>query len=181
MRTAAWLAAGAVAVAGLLLLGGRGTRGGTLSGAAPDFAMPSTDGRTVSLEDFRGTNVLLYFSEGAGCDPCFYQMQEIERHAADFASAGITVVPVVANPLDMTQGEVARFGLTTPYLIDEDTRVSNDYGMIGQGMHANLPGHGFVLIDAAGKLRWTMEYPSMFVSSGDLLSAATAALTEAAP
>ncbi len=151
-----------------------------MSGAAPDFSLPSTDGRTVSLADFPGQDVLLYFNEGAGCDACFYQMQEIERSAAAFASAGVTVVPVVANPLEMTRGEVARFGLSTPYLIDEDTSVSNAYGMVGNGMHANLPGHGFVLIDAAGKLRWRMEYPSMYVSAGDLLTSVTDALAQPA-
>jgi len=151
-----------------------------VSGAAPDFSLPSTDGRTVSLADFPGQDVLLYFNEGAGCDACFYQMQEIERSAAAFASAGVTVVPVVANPLEMTRGEVARFGLSTPYLIDEDTSVSNAYGMVGNGMHANLPGHGFVLIDAAGKLRWRMEYPSMYVSAGDLLTSVTDALAQPA-
>ena len=36
-------------------------------------------------------------------------------------------------------------------------------------MHAELPGHGFVLIDKAGKPRWHGEYPSMWLSSGDLL------------
>lgn len=174
----AWLAGAGIVIAGFLLLGGRGPSGGAASGAAPDFSLPATDGGTVSLADFRGRNVLLYFSEGVGCDPCFYQMQDIEQHAADFASAGITVVPVVANSMEATQGEIARFGLSSPYLIDADIGVSNAYGMIGQGMHANLPGHGFVLIDAAGQLRWKMEYPSMYVSSADLLSAVDKALAE---
>lgn len=151
-----------------------------MSGAAPDFSLPSTDGRSVSLADFSGQNVLLYFNEGAGCDACFYQMQEIERNTTAFRTAGITVVPVVANPLEVTQGEVARFGLSTPYLIDADTSVSSAYGMIGNGMHANLPGHGFVLIDASGQLRWRMEYPSMYVSAGDLLTSATEALAQPA-
>jgi peroxiredoxin len=183
-RSRAWLVIGSfaigVVVAGFVYYGGRGAAGGAVSGSAPDFSLPSTDGSTVSLADLRGTNVLLYFNEGAGCDACFYQMQEIERNAAAFASAGVTVVPIVANPLDMTRGEVARFGLSTPYLTDLDTSVSNAYGMIGNGMHANLPGHGFVLIDGAGNLRWRMEYPSMYVSASDLLTSVTDALAQPA-
>ncbi len=149
-----------------------------MSGAAPDFSLPSTAGGLVSLADFRGQNVLLYFNEGAGCDACFYQMQEIERNGAAFASAGITILPIVANAVEMTRGEVARFGLSTPYLVDQDTSVSNAYGMIGNGMHADLPGHGFVLVDGDGNLRWRMEYPSMYVSASALLTSVTDALSQ---
>lgn len=148
-----------------------------MSGSAPAFSLASTDGRTVSLADFRGRNTLLYFNEGVGCDACFYQMADIEKNASAFAAAGITVVPIVANPASDVQGELTRFGLTTPYLIDTATSMSQAYGMLGKGMHANLPGHGFVLVDANGQLRWRVEYPSMFVSSSDLLSAVKKALS----
>jgi peroxiredoxin len=115
--------------------------------------------------------VLLYFNEGVGCDACFYQMVELEKHADRFAAAGIDLVPVVANPAEAVAPELQRFGLATPYLIDQDTSVSAAYGMLGKGMHANLPGHGFVLVDAGGRIRWSREYPSMFVSADDLLAA----------
>jgi len=64
-----------------------------------------------------------------------------------------------------------QFGITWPYLIDADSKVSREYGALGTGMHANLPGHGFVLIDGSGRIRWQRDYPSMFVSTGDLLAA----------
>jgi len=126
---------------------------------------------TVSLSDYRGRNVLLYFNEGVGCDACFYQMVELEQNADRFAAAGIDLIPVVANPVDLVRPELDRFGLRIPYLIDEGTSVSQAYGMLGQGMHANLPGHGFVLVDGEGNIRWKQEYPSMFVSADELLSA----------
>jgi hypothetical protein len=37
-------------------------------------------------------------------------------------------------------------------------------------MHAGLPGHSFILIDAQGTQRWYGEYPSMYLSSADLLT-----------
>jgi hypothetical protein len=36
-------------------------------------------------------------------------------------------------------------------------------------MHADLPGHGFVLIDTTGTQRWYGEYPSMWITPTDLL------------
>jgi peroxiredoxin len=143
------------------------------AGPAPAFTLASTAGGNVSLSDYAGKNVLLYFSEGVGCDACFYQMVDIEQNSKQLADAGITVLPIVMNPLDQTQTEVQRFGLKTPFLIDSSGSVSKDYNMLGKGMHANLPGHGFVLIDRSGNIRWEKEYPSMYISAGDLLSAIT--------
>ena len=51
----------------------------------------------------------------------------------------------------------------------DDGTVSTEYGTIGKGMHAGLPGHSFVLIDKTGKQRWYGEYPSMWLSNADLL------------
>ena len=137
---------------------------------APGFTLASTAGAPVSLSDYRGQDVLLYFNEGVGCDACFYQMAELEQNGPELADAGLTVLPVVANSADQTRGELSRFGIRTPYLIDEGTQVSQAYGMLGQGMHANLPGHGFVLVDGSGRIRWKMEYSSMYVSTKDLLA-----------
>jgi peroxiredoxin len=162
------LLAAAVSV-GFVVLGGRSPDGGATRGAATDFTLASTAGGSVSLADYRGSDVLLYFNEGVGCDACFYQTAELETDG--FANAGLTLLPIVMNPVADTAAELQRFDLATPYLIDADGAVSRAYDMLGKGMHSHLPGHGFVLIDETGEVRWKMEYPSMFVSADDLLSA----------
>lgn len=48
--------------------------------------------------------------------------------------------------------------------------VSAAYHTLGTGMHAGLPGHGFVLINAAGKQVWQGNYPSMWLQPEDLLA-----------
>ncbi len=138
--------------------------------AAPGFTLASTAGGNVSLASYRGHDVVLYFSEGVGCDACFYQMREFENHAAGLAAAGITVVPVVMNPASQVRAEMTAFGVRTPYLIDAAGSVSRAYGVLGEGMHAGLPGHGFVLIDARGTERWYGEYPSMYLSTAGLIA-----------
>jgi peroxiredoxin len=73
----------AIAVVTWMLLAARSPRFGEASGAeAPAFTLPSTAGGSVSLADFRGEDVLLYFSEGVGCDTCFYQMSDLEQNAS---------------------------------------------------------------------------------------------------
>src|SRR5450830_2083629 len=74
-------------------------------GPAPPFTLPTSDGRTVSLSDFAGTPVILYFNEGAGCDACLLQMAEIEKEPG-FADAGIAVVPIVMNTADIGRAHV---------------------------------------------------------------------------
>ena len=138
------------------------------SGLAPDFSLTNTDGNTVSLADFRGTPVVLYFNEGAGCESCIYQMRAIEDNAG-FAENGIVVLPIVMDDPDFIRAAMGAMGISTPFLID-DGRVSAEYGTLGTGMHAGLPGHGFVLINADGDRVWQGEYPSMWLPPGDLLS-----------
>ena len=134
---------------------------------APDFTLTNTAGAAVSLSGLRGKNVLLYFSEGAGCQACLVQMNQIENDPA-FAAAGLAVLPIVMNTKDQITADMATNGVRTPFLLD-DGSVSTAYGTIGKGMHAGLPGHSFVLIDKAGNQRWYGEYPSMWLSTTDLL------------
>jgi len=134
---------------------------------APDFTLTDTSANQVSLAALRGKNVLIYFSEGAGCEACITQMGLIEKDPR-FAAEGLTVLPIVMDPKDDISAAMAANGVRTPFLLDDGT-VSKEYGTLGKGMHSDLPGHSFILIDKTGKQRWYGEYPSMFISPDDLL------------
>jgi peroxiredoxin len=135
---------------------------------APDFTLTNTSGAQVSLASFRGKNVLLYFSEGAGCQACLVQMALIEKDPK-FAASGLVVLPIVMDTKAQITADMATNGVHTPFLLDDGT-VSKDYGVLGKGMMSGLPGHGFVLIDKTGRQRWYGEYPSMYISPADLLT-----------
>jgi len=146
----------------------------TASTQAPAFSLKTTAGTTVSLADYRGKTVILYFNEGAGCGACTQQMAAIEKNSG-FEQAGIVVLPIVMNTAAEIQPDLVKFGVKTPYLLD-DGKVSKAYGTLGKGMHAGLPGHGFVLIDAAGVQRWQGDYPSMWLDPATLLQEAKSRL-----
>jgi peroxiredoxin len=167
---AIWAAvlAGLVAVIAVMLATSR-TTSDTQVRPAPPFTLTDTAGNQHNLAGHQGEPVMLYFNEGAGCQSCFYQMVDIEQHADEFAAAGVTVLPIVVNGAEETRRDMAAAGVQTPFLLDPDKSVSRAYGTLDKGMHAGLPGHSFVLIDAEGVQRWYGEYPSMFLSSGDLL------------
>ena len=135
---------------------------------APDFTLTDTGGAEHTLAQHRGENVLLYFSEGAGCQSCIVQMGEIEKQADALAQEDVTVLPIVMNTREQITADMAANGVTTPFLLDDGT-VAEAYGTLGKGMHAGLPGHSFVLIDRQGLQRWYGEYPSMWLAPQDLL------------
>ena len=135
---------------------------------APEFTLTDTGGSEHTLAQHRGENVLLYFSEGAGCQSCIVQMGEIEKQAAAFEKLDVTVLPIVMNTREQITADMTANGVTTPFLLDDGT-VSEAYGTLGKGMHAGLPGHSFVLIDRQGRQRWYGEYPSMWLAPEDLL------------
>ncbi|QBX56775.1 redoxin domain-containing protein [Nocardioides seonyuensis] len=156
-----------VAVVAAMMLSSRPESSNTIR-TAPDFTLTDTAGNQHTLARHRGENVLLYFSEGAGCQSCIVQMGEIEKQADALAQEDITVLPIVMNTRQQITADMAANGVTTPFLLDDGT-VSEAYGTLGNGMHAGLPGHSFVLIDKQGRQRWYGEYPSMWLDPEDLL------------
>jgi peroxiredoxin len=169
IRLAAWIGGLALLASVLtaMLLTSRPESSSTTR-TAPDFTLADTSGQRIHLADLRGQAVLLYFSEGAGCQACLVEMAEIER-SATFANAGFRVLPIVMNSRDQITSDMVANGVKTPFLLDDGT-VSRAYGTIGKGMHAGLPGHSFVLIDKNGTQRWYGEFPSMWISPSDLMT-----------
>ena len=142
----------------------------TQTSPATPFTLPTSDGQAVSLSDFAGKPVILYFNEGAGCDSCLQQMTYIEQEPG-FDEAGITVLPIVMNTADQINADAERLGVQSAFLLDDGT-VSEAYGTLGTGMHEGLPGHGFVLVDADGMQVWYGNYPSMWLDPKELLEIA---------
>lgn len=165
-----WLVVGVVVAltVGYALISTRPTDTATTR-PAPPFTLTDTRGERVSLADYRGQNVLLYFNEGAGCQSCLTQMAAIEKDRAAFAAADVTVLPIVMNSRQDILADMTANGVTTPFLLDDGT-VSAAYGTLGKGMHGDLPGHSFVLIDGAGVQHWYGEYPAMWLAPGELLA-----------
>lgn len=184
-----WPTAGGVAVLGVLfaifITGGKsGTAASSyrvgspgIGQAAPDFSLPSTSGRPVSLADYRGKSVLLYFQEGIGCEPCWTQMKDLEQVPAQVQAAGIDqIVSITTQPVGVLAQKARDEGVSFPVLSDESLSVSqaytaNQYGMMGTSMD----GHTFVLVGPDGTIRWRADYGgapkyTMYVAPSQLLA-----------
>ncbi len=175
--TVAWALLAVVALGGLYLLytasAGRGdTAAGAASGyrhvsgkpgagsTAPDFTLPSSTGGQVSLADYQGRSVLLYFQEGLMCQPCWDQIRDLEQNQAALRAAGIDeVVSITTDPVDLVARKMADEGLSTPTLSDPTldvtrTYATNQYGMMGTSRN----GHSFILVGPDGQIDWRADY-----------------------
>ncbi len=128
--------------------------------AAPGFTLASSRGGTISLSAYRGKTVLLFFQEGLTCQPCWDQITDLQKHAAQLRAAGIgQVVSVTSDPIGAITTKARDMGLTTPVLSDPGLAVSqqysaNSYGMMGAGRD----GHTFILVGPDGIIRWRADY-----------------------
>jgi peroxiredoxin len=144
---------------------------------APDFTVTTADGGTFQLAAQRGKQVLLYFHEGLGCDPCWRQIDSIQVDFSQFKALGIDqVVPISADPAAAQAQRAQRGAITFPVVPDVGLAVSRAYDTLGYGMmNGMLPGHTFILVGTDGKIRWRADYGgspnyTMFVPDSDLLA-----------
>ena len=98
--------------------------------SAPDFTLPATGGKTISLSDFKGkNNVVLYFypkDDTPGCtkEACFFRDVQ-----AEFEQAGAVILGVSIDSIKSHQRFAAKYHLMFPLLSDEDKSVSTAYGV----------------------------------------------------
>jgi cytochrome oxidase Cu insertion factor (SCO1/SenC/PrrC family) len=111
--------------AGRKLLAGRGDGWG----APADFSLRSLDGRTVSLDQFRGRPLILNFWY-AGCPPCQQEMPLLQRTAERNPGVTLLLVNYRDSP-DAARGFVAARGIKSPVLLDQDGRTAAAYRVAG--------------------------------------------------
>jgi peroxiredoxin Q/BCP len=100
--------------------------------AAPDFTLTDKDGSTVSLTDFRGNKVILYFYPAASTPGCTTQACDFRDNMASLQSAGYVVLGVSKDKGAALQKFAAEQNLAFPLLSDPDLAVHNAYGTYGE-------------------------------------------------
>ncbi|URR35625.1 peroxiredoxin [Thermosynechococcus sp. HN-54] len=100
-----------------------------LNAPAPDFSLPSSiDGQPISLKDYRGKWVVLYFYPKDFTSGCTLEAQRFQRDIEQFHAHNAEVIGVSADSVDSHEDFCDSEGLTFPLLSDPDGRVSKAYG-----------------------------------------------------
>jgi peroxiredoxin Q/BCP len=95
---------------------------------APDFTLPAQDGREVSLKDFSGRTLVLYFYPRADTPGCTTQACGIRDRAADYEAAGAVVVGVSPDSVEAIKRFHGGQSLNFTLLADSDHAVAERYG-----------------------------------------------------
>jgi peroxiredoxin Q/BCP len=123
---------------------------------APDFTLPDSEGKEVSLSDFRGQSVVVYFYPAASTPGCTKQACDFRDNLAELNDAGYQVIGISPD----TQAKLAKFvdheKLTFPLLGDPDKNVISAYGAYGEKKNYGKVFMGVIrstfVVDAEGKI-----------------------------
>ena len=120
--------------------------------AAPDFTLASQESAAVSLKDYRGSWVVLYFYPKDQTPGCTREAHNFQVDQAKYAERHAVVLGVSVDGVDSHKKFCAKEGLNFKLLADSDGKVSRSYGSLTNlGVVKFAARHTF-LIDPGGKI-----------------------------
>ncbi|MGE2733065.1 thioredoxin-dependent thiol peroxidase [Mycolicibacterium vaccae] len=99
---------------------------------APDFSLPDADGNTVSLSDYKGRKVVVYFYPAASTPGCTKQACDFRDNLAELSDAGIDVLGISPDKPEKLAKFRDKEQLTFPLLSDPDRKVLEAWGAYGE-------------------------------------------------
>lgn len=99
---------------------------------APQFVLPNHDGASVSLADFRGSKVIVYFYPEADTPACTTQACAFNDGLVELRAAGFTVLGISKDSIADLARFASTYGLRFPLLSDETLTAHKKYGTWGE-------------------------------------------------
>jgi thioredoxin-dependent peroxiredoxin len=121
--------------------------------AAPDFTLPSQDGTQVSLSDFHGKWVVLYFYPKDGTPGCTIEAHNFQHDQPQYSQRNAVVVGVSVDTTDSHKEFCSKEGLNFKLLADTKHEVSELYDSVMNLGVAKLSARHTFLIDPDGVVR----------------------------
>lgn len=126
---------------------------------APDFALLNSEGQKVSLSDYRGRNVIVYFYPEAATPGCTTEACDFRDNLASLQGSGYEVLGISPDAPEKIASFAGDFSLTFPLLSDEDHAVALAYGAWGEKLVNGEVVDGLVrstvVLDGEGKVKLT--------------------------
>jgi peroxiredoxin Q/BCP len=137
---------------------------------APDFMLPSQEGSLVSLKDYRGKWVVLYFYPKDQTPGCSREAHNFQVDQPKYAERHAVVLGVSLDSIDSHKNFCAKEGLNFKLLSDADHKVSDSYGSLTNlGLVKFSARHTF-LIDPQGKVAKVYTRVDPLKHSAEVLS-----------
>ena len=123
---------------------------------APEFTLQDAQGRGVSLADYRGKNVIVYFYPKAATPGCTTEACDFRDSLASLQGSGYEVLGISPDAPEALAGFTGDFALTFPLLSDENHAVALAYGAWGEKLVDGEIVEGIVrstvVVDPEGKV-----------------------------
>src|ERR1700674_2635237 len=129
-----------------------GTKAPSSGMPAPDFTLNSQDGKPLSLRDFRGKWVVLYFYPKDFTSGCTMEAKNFQRDLAKYEQSGAVVLGVSGDSAQSHKDFCAKEGLNFKLLADPDANVSTQYGSTMDYKGAMMAARNTFLINPKGKI-----------------------------
>src|SRR5512142_161599 len=143
----------AVLIAALMVLVASAAEAPTAGTKAPDFTLKSQEGKTVSLHDFKGKWVVLYFYPKDFTQGCTIEAHNFQADQPKYDKMNAAIVGVSVDSVDSHQKFCTTENLTFKLLADEKHEVVNTYGSTMKFGDNEVAARNTFLVDPQGTIR----------------------------
>jgi len=119
---------------------------------APDFSLKSNEGKTVSLKDYRGKWIVLYFYPKDMTQGCTIEARNFQKDLASYEKANAVILGVSVDGEESHKEFCAKEGLTFKLLSDLGGNVSTTYGSVVERGGNKYSARNTFLIDPKGNV-----------------------------
>jgi thioredoxin-dependent peroxiredoxin len=152
---------------------------------APAFRLPRDGGDAVSLSDYAGKKLVVFFYPRADTPGCTREAMDFTRLAGDFAESGTSLLGVSADPRKAQESFRDKHKLSVPLASDEQHQMLQAYGAWGEKSMYGRTFYGIirstVLIGADGRILRIWRHVRVDGHAEEVLAAARAALSDEKP
>jgi peroxiredoxin Q/BCP len=120
---------------------------------APTFSLPSQEGGQISLNQFKGKWVVLYFYPKDFSSGCTIEAHNFQRDIDKYTQKNAVIVGVSVDTVDSHKGFCAKEGLNYKVLSDTNHEVSQKYGSLMEINNMTLSARNTFLVDPSGVIR----------------------------
>ncbi len=138
--------------------------------AAPGFNLTTNEGKQVSLNDFKGKWVVLYFYPKDFTQGCTIEARNFQRDLAKYEAANTVILGVSVDNAESHKEFCAKEGLNFKLLADTDAKVSEQYGSVMEYNGAKLSARNTFIIDPQGKVVKVFEKVKVAAHSEEVLT-----------
>ena len=139
--------------------------------AAPAFNLTTNEGKQVSLNDFKGKWVVLYFYPKDFTQGCTIEARNFQRDIAKYEAVNAVILGVSVDNEQSHKDFCAKEGLNFKLLADTEAKVSEQYGSIMEYNGAKLSARNTFIIDPQGKVVKVFEKVKVMAHSEEVLAA----------